>query len=146
MALPNEKPNTLHSAFIVGVHFRMGSFWPWHMAPQKTTAHWEYWRCFHACGSCPRQALVITFIIACFLCGCREAHEDSQAFVLFIPSSFSCCLCPKEKREKQKNRRSEISTINFQSTLLCFLFPSFLFILPLFCQRLPFGCDGLLSL
>lgn len=23
---PNEKPNTLHSAFIVGVHFGMGSF------------------------------------------------------------------------------------------------------------------------
>ena len=65
MAPPNEKPNTLHSAFIRGVHFGMGSFWVWHMAPQKTKARWRMPALFSTpatpAASRPRRALVIAF-------------------------------------------------------------------------------------
>lgn len=107
MALPNEKPNTLHSAFIVGVHFRMGSFWPWHMAPQKTTAHWEYWRCFHACGSCPRQALVITFIIAVilFFVWMQRSPWGLSGICAFHP--LLIFLLPLSKWEKRKTKKQE---------------------------------------
>lgn len=131
MAPTNEKPNTLHSASIVGVHFGMGSSRVWHMALQKEHSFPE--ECgnrFHACdarGLVPETSISDRFFInAAILFFCVDAEKPARTLrhLCFAPHTSPLhhlvLLSLLSKREKKKNSKSEISTINFQSTLLSF--------------------------
>lgn len=138
MAPPNEKPNTLHSAFT----FRDGKFLSVTHGPTKDQGSLKNARRrFHACdarGLASETSISDRFFINAailFLCGRREAREDSQTFVfhpLPSPPSSLCRFCPKEKKKTAKvkspqstsNRRSSpFLPVSFSSDSGCPLAP-----------------------
>lgn len=106
--------------------------WP-HKRPRLAE---ECRRCFHACDACglvsetsisDRFLLTLPF---CFLCGRREAREDSQTFVFhppLLPPFFVAFV--QKKKKKTAKVKSPQSTSNRRSSPF----------LPVFCSS-DSGC------
>lgn len=131
MAPPNEKPNTLHSAFIRGSTFRDGKFLSVTHGPTKDQGSLKNaGAVLHACdarGLASETSISDRFLLTLPFCFCVDAEKPARTLrhlcfhpplllLLFLPPVFVAFV----RKRKKKDSKSEISTINFQSTLLSF--------------------------
>lgn len=110
---------------ILPLHFGMGSFWVWHMGPQKTKARWRMPGAVSTpatpAASRPRRALVIAFLLTLPFCFCVDAEKPARTLrhLCFIPSLLLPPLFVafvRKRKKKTAKVKSPQSTSNRRSS------------------------------